>query len=142
MKSGDILAYTRRPFPSFNAVVLLGALTLLSSVPAWSQATSTGSVSGIVTDQQQAAIPGAEVRLLDPSTKETSITKSNGAGRYIFVNVKSGSYTMSVVIDGFATYKVDALQVVIGDALTVNAVLQVGSTSTTIEVTSTAKPNL
>ena len=106
------------------------------------QATSTGSVSGIVTDQQQAAIPGAEVLLLDPSTKETSTTKSNGAGRYIFVNVKSGTYTLSVVKDGFSTFRVDALPVTIGDSLTVNAILQVGSTSTTIEVTSTAGAEL
>jgi hypothetical protein len=120
---------------SATGLILLG---LLSSVPAWSQATSTGSVSGIVTDQQQAAIPGAEIRLLDPSTKETSTAKSNGSGRYIFINVKSGTYTLSVVKDGFSTYKVDALQVTIGASLTVNAVLQVGSTTTTIEVTSSA----
>jgi hypothetical protein len=117
-------------------------LALIAAVPAFSQATSTGSVSGIVTDQQQAAIPGAEVLLLDPSTKETSTAKTNGAGRYIFVNVKSGAYNISVVKDGFSTFKIDALQVTIGDSLTVNAVLQVGSTSTTIEVTSTAGAEL
>jgi hypothetical protein len=113
-------------------------LALLSAVPAWSQATSSGSVSGIVTDQQQAAIPGAEVQLLDPGTKEVSTAKTNGSGRYIFVNVKSGNYTLSVTKDGFSTYKVDALPVVIGDSVTVNAILQVGSTTTTIEVTSSA----
>ena len=118
------------------------ALLLIAQTSAWAQATSTGSVSGIVTDQQQAAIPGAEVRLLDPSTKETSTTKSNGAGRYIFVNVKSGTYTLSVIKDGFSTFKVDALPVTIGDALTVNAILQIGSTTTTIEVTSTAGAEL
>ena len=142
MKTGESFAYTRRPFPSFTAVIALGAFFVLSAVPAWSQATSTGSISGIVTDQQQAAIPAAEIRLLDPSTKETSIAKTNGAGRYIFVNVKSGTFTLSVVKDGFSIFKVDNLPVTIGDALTVNAVMQVGSTSTTIEVTSTAGAEL
>src|ERR1051326_4362251 len=115
---------------------------LLTAIPAFPQATSTGSISGIVTDQQQAAIPAADVLLFDPSTKETSTAKSNAAGRYIFINVKSGTYNVSVVKDGFSTYKVDDLEVTIGSSLTVNAILQVGSTSTTIEVTSTAGAEL
>ena len=85
MKQSKLFARTLS-FSSMMGILLLGALIALSAVPAWSQATSTGSVSGIVTDQQQAAIPGAEVQLLDPSTNETSITKSSsGAGRVIFL---------------------------------------------------------
>jgi hypothetical protein len=126
----------------FARTLLSGVLALVSSIPAWAQATSSSSVAGLVTDQQQAAIPGAEVRLLDPSTNQTSVTKSNGAGRYIFVNVNSGSYTLTVVKDGFSTFRVDSVQVTIGQAVTINAVLQVGSTSTTVEVTSTAGAEL
>lgn len=138
-KQSKLIAHTR----SFGSVVGVLALgVILGAVPAFPQATSTGSISGLVTDQQQAAIPGAEVRLFDPSTKETSTTKSNGSGRYIFINVKSGTYSVTVVKDGFSTFKVDALEVTIGSSLTVNAVLQVGSTATTIEVTSTAGAEL
>ena len=140
MRLGSILALKRNFSCAGVGALLIGNL-ILSSI-AWSQATSTGSVSGLVTDQQKAAIPAAEVQLFDPSTKETSLAKTNGAGRYIFVNVKSGTYTLSVVKDGFSTFKVDGLPVTIGDSLTVNAILQVGSTSTTIEVTSTAGAEL
>ena len=127
---------------SISGILALVSGSLFLNSTMWAQATSTGSVSGSVTDQQRAAIPNAEVRLLDPSTKETSVAKSNSAGRYIFVNVKSGTYSLSVVKDGFSTFKVDALPVTIGDALTVDAIMQIGSTATTIEVISTAGAEL
>src|SRR5277367_483067 len=113
MKLGSLFA--RSGYYSFSGLLALAAGSLFLSSTAWAQATSTGSVSGSVTDQQKAAVVGAEVRLLDPSTKETSMAKTNDAGRYIFVNVKSGAYTLSVVKDGFSVFKVDALQVTIGD---------------------------
>jgi len=125
---------------SFASVLLAGVL--LMSATAWPQATSSNTVSGTVTDQQQAAIPGAEVRLLDPSTNQALAAKTNDAGRYIFVNVNSGTYGITVSKDGFSTYKVDNVPVEIGSPVTLNAVLQVGSTTTTVEVTATAGADL
>ena len=71
---------------------LLGLLLCLSTTPAWSQATSTRTVTGQVTDQQSAAIVGADVRLVDASTNTVRTTSSNETGRYVFVNVSSGTY--------------------------------------------------
>jgi len=135
MKQSTTIA--RRHFSVAKATVLLTGVILLST-SAWAQATSSSTVSGLVTDPQKAAVPGAEVRLLDPSTNQTSVSKTNDSGRYIFVNVNSGTYTLSVKKDGFSTFKVDAVPVSIGEPVTVNAVLQIGSTSTTVEVTASA----
>ncbi len=121
-----------------GSTLSVAALFLATTISAWAQATSSASISGLVTDQQAAAIPGAEVRLLDPSTNQTQSGKTNGAGRYIFVGVKSGTYTLSVTKDGFSKFQVAAVPVEIGSSVTVNAILQVGSTSTTIEVTASA----
>src|SRR5215469_14981770 len=95
--------FVRSPF-SFVGVLLAGILLLSTS--AWPQATSSNTDSGAVPDQQQAAIPGAEVRLLDPSTSQALVAKTNDAGRYIFVNVNSGTYAVTISKDGFSTYKV------------------------------------
>src|SRR5205085_2322941 len=110
-------------------------LLLLGTVPAWSQATSTGTVSGQITDQQNAVIGGAEVTLTDVSTNKSQKTTSNEAGRYIFVNVPPGIYDLSVSRQGFSTVKIAAQKVEVGQVLTLNATLPVGSTSTTVEVT-------
>jgi len=141
MNESKVFARTKS-FSSLLGVIMAGALMLLGTVPAWSQATSNASLGGLVADQQQAAIPGAEVRLVDPSTSQTFVTKSNSAGRYIFASVSPGKYTLTVVKDGFSTFKVDQLEITIGNALNVDAVLQVGSTSTTVEVTATAGAEL
>src|SRR5579871_4121776 len=80
----------------FGLVVCLGILMCLSSTPAWSQATSTASIAGLVADEQGAAIPGAEVKLTDTATGGSQVTLSNDAGRYVFVNVSPGVYTVLV----------------------------------------------
>lgn len=128
----------RQRWYSFGATVSLGLMMLLSTSPAWSQATSNASVSGLVSDASKGAIPGAEVRLFDATTSSTQTTKTNDAGRYVFSSVPSATYVVTITKDGFNTFKVDALKVDIGSQLTVNAVLQVGSTATTIEVTALA----
>ncbi len=118
--------------------ILLTFGSLLLSSTAWAQATSSSSVAGIVVDPQKAAVPGAEVSLLDTSTNQTATAKTNDAGRYIFVNVNSGSYSVTITKEGFSTFREKLIQVEIGSPVTVNAVLQIGSTSTTVEVTAGA----
>ena len=49
-------------------VLSLAILTGFCSTVAWSQATSTATVTGLVTDEQNAAVAGAEVRLLESAT--------------------------------------------------------------------------
>jgi len=124
--------------PVFVAVVLLS----ISAIPAWSQATSTSTVTGQVTDQQNAAIVGADVRLVDTQTNSARTTSSNETGRYVFVNVPSGTYNITVSKSGFTSQKVNSQQVEVGSTLTINAMLEVGATSTTVEVTASKGADL
>ena len=77
-------------------------LLLLACSPGWGQATSAGSVSGLVTDQSGAAIPGADVRMTERTTSTTLTTTSNDAGRYAFINVDHGTYDLTVSKTGFS----------------------------------------
>lgn len=123
-------------------LLCLGVLVSLGTTTAWSQVTSTGSLNGQVTDQQSAAIVGAEVRLVDTSTNSTQVTLTNDAGRYVFISVTPGVYDITVSKQGFNVHKVSAQQVQVGLALTINATLAVGSTTTTVEVTAAAGAEL
>ena len=87
-------------------VVFLGILLLLSVTSAWPQATSTSTVTGQVTDQQNAAIVGAEVRLIDTETGSARTTSTNETGRYVFVNVPSGTYNVIFGKAGFTSQMV------------------------------------
>src|SRR5438477_1114845 len=118
----------------------LGILLIPGGPRAWSQ--STGTVSGQVTDQQGAAVAAAEVKLTDPTTNKSLTTLTNETGRYIFLNVPSGSMSITVAKPGFSVRKFDAQPVEVGQVLTINAVLEVGSTSTTVEVSAAAGAQL
>src|SRR5437867_3943572 len=87
--------------------ILLGLAVMF----AWAQSTSTGTVSGQVTDQSNAAIPGAEVRLIYIETNAVRTAATNETGRYIFVNVEPGVYDLTVSKQGFSQAKLAAQSV-------------------------------
>jgi hypothetical protein len=115
--------------------ILVVALALCFSVtPARGQATSTTSVGGQIKDQSGAVVPGAEVKLEDVDTKVTRTTTSNASGRYIFINVPSGNYKLTVTMTGFAAWESTGLRATIGSAATVDAVLKVGAPTEVVTV--------
>src|ERR1051326_5683344 len=127
----------------YSALLAGVVCALMSAFPSWSQtASSTATVSGQVTDQQNASVAGAVVRLTDTATNNSLATQTNDAGRFIFVNVPSGTYDITINKQGFSIYKASAQQVQVGTVLTVNARLEVGSTATTVEVASIAGAEL
>jgi len=95
-----------------------------------------------VTDQQNAVVPGAEVKLTDTGTGATQTATTNGMGRYAFVNVSQGTYALTFSKQGFAVFKVSTQPVSVGTAITVNASLQVGTTALTLEVRAEAGAEL
>jgi len=112
-------------------------LLAFTATPAFSQATSSSSIAGLVTDEQGAAIPGAQVRLTSAATSTMQMFTTNEAGRYAAVNIAPDTYQITVTKEGFTVFKISAQKVDIGTALTVNATLKVGATSTTVETAST-----
>ena len=126
-----------------NARFLLSAVVLVfAAVPGWSQTSTAGTVAGQVVDEQNAAVPGAEVKVTDTSTSGSIASTTNNDGRYVFPQVSPGTYNITVTKQGFSTYQVNAQHVEIGQTLTINATLRVGSTSTTVEVTAASGAEL
>jgi hypothetical protein len=119
----------------FSSFFLAVALLCLIGMPAWAQSSASGTVEGLVTDQQGAAMPGVDVKLTDPSTNIVLTTKSNDSGRFIFVNVNPGTYDITFSKTGFSTRKVNRQYVKVADILNVNATLEVGQVTNVVEVT-------
>jgi hypothetical protein len=128
--------------PRVSSILFGLSIVLVTITAAWSQATSTATLAGLVTDEQNAAIVGAEVRIADPSTGTALTTTTNDTGRYVVVNLSPGTYAITVVKAGFTVYKISAQKVDVGTTLTVNATLKVGSTSTTVEVSAAVGADL
>ena len=73
------------------------ALVCALATPAAAQ---TATVSGTITDQTAAAIPGATVTLEGPGGSRTAI--SGSSGEYSFTNLANGSYKVTASLSGFA----------------------------------------
>ena len=104
---------------------------LARSLPA--QSIVTGGISGIVTDPTGAVVTGANLTLTNPATGETFSATSSASGDYVFALLKPGQYTLTVTKDGFKK-STHTVTVVLGSTVTVNATLEIGSGSTTVEV--------
>jgi hypothetical protein len=122
---------------SFRGLVLLLAIALLltlSGISAMAQTSSAGAISGIILDQQGAAIPGVGVKINDSSTNTTLETITNDTGRYLFPAVPPATYSIVFTKPGFSARKVSKQTVSIGENLTINATLEVGQLSNIVEV--------
>lgn len=121
---------------------VLAATLFMAAIPSWSQTSTAGTVAGQVVDEQHAAIPGAEIKLTDISTSAAMTSVTNAEGRYVFPQVPPGDYNVSFTKAGFASYMVNTQHVDIGRTLTIDAVLKVGSTATTVEVSASSGAEL
>ena len=124
---------------SIRSVVIFAALLCVAT--AWAQTSSSGTVSGQVTDQQGATLPVWTSRLsIRQPTSETKTT-TNQVGRYMFINVEPGKYRVTFSKTGFSTRRIAQQDVQVGQVMTVDAVLEIGAVSTVVEVTRRPAPN-
>ena len=124
--------------PALPQIVCIALLLGLTMTMSWGQSTATGTVSGQVTDQSGATVPGATVTLVDSSTSSSRNSNTNEAGRYIFVNVTPGTYSLRITKTGFAQEVISNLSVEIGQVTNASVSLKIGTATETVEVTATA----
>jgi hypothetical protein len=100
--------------------------------------TVTGTVTGTVTDQSGAVIPGATVVALNMETGVSSSATSDSAGVYRIGFLPIGRYQVSVAAKGFGTQTLPAFQLEALQTATFNVKLATGSVTTTVSVSEAA----
>ena len=102
---------------------------------AYGQVVSTngGSIQGTITDPSGAAIPGAQISILDVETGSVKVVKTDGAGFYAVGPLIPGAYKVTVSMAGFETLAINT-SIRIGTATTGTFKLTVGKSTETIEV--------
>jgi hypothetical protein len=116
------------------ATTMLLVSVFLNMAPAFGQATSAGTIVGVVTDATGAFITGATVTLTDSSTKTIRKTMTNKDGQYVFVDVSPGTYDIAAANAGFSTDVIAGQEISVGTQTTANFKMAVGSQTTTVEV--------
>src|SRR5438105_13437602 len=112
-------------------VLCAGLIVFLAAMPASAQG-EKGSLTGIVTDPQGAAVPGAQVTLTDTATKTAQTTTTNDSGRYVFASINPGLYDIAISRTGFKVHKAAAQKVSLGTQLTLDVALEVGALTETV----------
>jgi len=110
---------------------------LLALAPHCFAQQTLGGVTGTVTDSSGGVIPSATVTIVGDQTKLTRTLQTTDAGRYDFVNLPIGSYTITFNHSGFQSMNIPSIQVQANRTATVDANLKVGEVGETITVEET-----
>src|ERR1022692_5088918 len=78
---------------------------VISSCELSAQTTTSGGLTGVLTDPSDAVIPNADVELKDNAKGTTVQAKTNAEGVYQFSFLLPSSYTLTVAHRGFQTTK-------------------------------------
>jgi hypothetical protein len=93
-----------------------------------------GSLVGNVTDETGAAVPGATVTVTHKETGASREAVTDTTGGYRFPNLLSGTYTISVQVQGFRTFTRSDVPVTLNNVTRADAALQVGQLSESVTV--------
>ena len=119
--------------------VLLCTLFILAvgCVGAWAQG-ATAQISGTVTDQSGAVLPGVEITATQTDTGVTRSTISSETGFYVLPNLAVGPYKLEASLAGFRSFVQSGIVLQVNSNPAINVALQVGQVSETIEVQANA----
>ena len=109
-------------------------LFAVTQEPLFGQAGASGSILGIVTDPLNAAVPGAEITVRNEGTGITNFSKTNAVGRYEFVAMAIGTYTVTATAPGFKAASVHNVVLSVGAKYAVDIELSVGDVTESVEV--------
>src|SRR5215468_8739561 len=114
------------------------ALLFALSLPLMAQV-DHASLNGSVTDASQSAVPGAKVEAISTTTGLRRTTATGNSGTYQLAPLPIGTYTVTVSKVGFRTAEFKEIELTVGQARTLDARLDVGALTETVEVTATAE---
>src|SRR5580698_9007795 len=118
-------------------LVLAATCCLLASQLLLAQSSTTGEISGIVSDPSGAVVADVPVTLKSVDKGFTQTATSNSQGAYRFSLLAPGNYSVSATAAGFKTTTVTQ-PVAVGAVAIANIVMQLGTTGTTVEVSGDA----
>ena len=117
----------RRGFAALLLVVAAHAAALAQ--------TPTFAVEGVVSDAQQAVLPGATVTITNTATGLTRTTVTDNGGRYVFTAMPTeGKHRLQVELTGFATAVREDIVFNAGQRAQINFSLRLSSVQETVTV--------
>src|SRR5918993_5532811 len=123
---------TPRFFPAFGLLLL--SIAFLAPGTALAQ-TGAASLTGIVTDQTGAAVPGALGTATNQATNVAYTAVSNETGNYTITSLPLGMYVVKAELASFKTATTRPIQAEAMQIVRMDFKLELGSLEETVEVT-------
>src|ERR1051326_5631990 len=125
-------------FPKYKlwTTVAVSCLAIALASAALAQTTTTGDISGVISDPSGAVVPNVALSLKNLGTGAVSSTTSNAQGAYHFALLQPGTYSVTANATGFQAVT-KTFNVSLGADTPGNLQLALSSSQTTIEVTGT-----
>jgi len=119
-------------------IPLIGALSVLVSAgAAWAQL-STAQLSGRITDQSGAVLPGVTVTVTQTDTGLARTVVTNENGTYVLPNLPTGPYRLEAMLQGFRSYSQTGIVLQVAATPEINVALAIGSVEETLTVEAAA----
>ena len=127
-----MLRYFRKSLVAICLIAAAGAV-LLMPAPAAAQILY-GSLTGTVTDQQKAAMPGVTVTAINTGTNQTTEAVTDATGSYTIRNLPPGIYDVKAALEGFREIHQRGMNITAGNIIRADLALQLGQLSETVNV--------
>jgi carboxypeptidase family protein/TonB-dependent receptor-like protein len=114
------------------AALCLGAAA--TAPPAFAQRSDRATISGVVTDNQGSAVPGATVTIRNEATGVDVVLTTNESGAYTSPPLVLGTYSVTVDLTGFKKTVSSGILLQGGGAIRQDIALQVGDLAESVEV--------
>ncbi len=98
---------------------------------------TSGSIQGVVSDEQGAVVAGATVEARNLATNFTRTFSTDSDGRFTFLSMPPGRYVVSVTKSGFAKLNQENVEVTVGRIVSLDMGLRVSGVSGEVTVSST-----
>jgi hypothetical protein len=115
-----------RAFPClFSLLLVLSSTQLLAqqtTAPAVAAEFGNASISGVITDTDQAAIPGAIVSLVETAANAVREATTDNSGVFQFPDLPAGKYLVRVKATHFSSWKVEDIALTAAQNLTLTPI--------------------
>ncbi|HVR70391.1 MAG TPA: TonB-dependent receptor [Vicinamibacteria bacterium] len=111
----------------------LAAAAVLAS-PSGASAQATGAITGVVTDDSGALLPGATVQATSQATGQVRTAASGADGFYTLPLLPPGLYNVAASLSGFAPHTREGVRVSVAETARVDVSLKVGPLAETVVV--------
>ncbi|HEV7892060.1 MAG TPA: TonB-dependent receptor [Pyrinomonadaceae bacterium] len=95
---------------------------------------TTGVIQGTVQDEAGATMPGASVEVKNVDTNLTKTLTTDDNGRFVFLQLPPGRYTLTASKSGFATLKQEEFTLTVGQAANLDLKMKVSGVQEVVTV--------